>query len=71
MGGEVMQVTMDEAYAEACRALGESVVRERLLVAEVQRLGALVPQEQPRQHAGTISDPDPRPPMGESRVQHA
>lgn len=26
-----MNVTLDDAYAEACRALGESIVRERLL----------------------------------------
>ena len=35
-----MQVTIEDAYAEACRALGESVVRERLLTAEVRRLMA-------------------------------
>lgn len=22
-------------------------------------------------HAGTLEDPDPRPPMGETRIQHA
>jgi hypothetical protein len=26
-----MNVSMEDAYAEACRALGESIVRERLL----------------------------------------
>lgn len=31
-------ITLEDAYAEACRALGESIVRERLLTAEVQRL---------------------------------
>ena len=33
-----MNVSLEDAYAEACRALGESVVRERLLSAELQRL---------------------------------
>lgn len=33
-----MNVTIEDAYAEACRALGESIVRERLLSAEIQRL---------------------------------
>lgn len=36
-----MQVTLQEAYQEACAALGESIVRERLLtkalVAEQQK----------------------------------
>jgi hypothetical protein len=31
-------ITLEDAYAEACRALGESIVRERLLTAEIQRL---------------------------------
>lgn len=33
-----MNVTLEDAYAEACRALGESIVTQRLLSAEVQRL---------------------------------
>lgn len=33
-----MNVTLEDAYAEACCALGEAQVRERLLSAEVQRL---------------------------------
>jgi hypothetical protein len=33
-----MQVDITDAYREACTALGESIVRERLLQAEVQRL---------------------------------
>ena len=33
-----MQVSLEEVYAEACRALGEAIVRERLLAVEVQRL---------------------------------
>lgn len=44
-----MNVTLEDAYSEACRALGEAVVRERLLTAEIHRLTALVPQEQPAQ----------------------
>lgn len=35
-----MNVTLEAAYREACLALGEAVVRERLLTAEVQRLSA-------------------------------
>lgn len=27
----MIDVTIEQAYAEACRALGESIVRERLL----------------------------------------
>lgn len=33
-----MDVTLEDAYAEACRALGESIVTQRLLSAEVHRL---------------------------------
>lgn len=36
-----MDVALEDAYREACLALGESVVRERLLNAEIQRLAAL------------------------------
>lgn len=35
-----MDVTIEDAYAEACQALGEAIVRERLLAAEFQRLTA-------------------------------
>lgn len=41
-----MNVTLEDAYAEACRALGESIVRERLLTAELQRLAAETQPEQ-------------------------
>lgn len=37
-----MNVSLSDAYAEACKALGESVVRERLLTREVDRLTAEV-----------------------------
>lgn len=37
-----MNVTLEDAYAEACRALGESIVRERLVSVEVQRLSGEV-----------------------------
>lgn len=33
-----MDVSLEDAYREACLALGEGIVRERLLAAEVQRL---------------------------------
>lgn len=32
-----MNVTLEDAYREACLALGESIVRERLLQAELAR----------------------------------
>lgn len=32
-----MQVSMEQAYREACLALGEATVRERLLTAELAR----------------------------------
>lgn len=35
-----MNVTIEDAYAEACRALGDALVTQRLLGAEVQRLTA-------------------------------
>ena len=34
----MMNVNLEQAYDEACRALGEAIVRERLLSAELQRL---------------------------------
>lgn len=43
-----MEVTIEAAYGEACKALGEMVVRERLLLAELgrkdQQLETLVTQ---------------------------
>lgn len=38
-----MNVTLEDAYAEACRALGESIVRERLITAELARREAEQP----------------------------
>jgi len=35
-----MDVTLDQAYAEACRALGEAIVTQRLLGAELGRVTA-------------------------------
>lgn len=35
-----MEASLESAYAEACQALGETIVRERLLAAELQRLEA-------------------------------
>jgi len=32
-----MDVTLEQAYAEACKALGEALVRERLLMQELAR----------------------------------
>jgi hypothetical protein len=34
----MMNVSLEDAYAEACKALGEAIVRERLLLAEITRL---------------------------------
>ncbi len=36
----MIDVTMDDLYREACQALGEAIVRERLLAREVARLTA-------------------------------
>ncbi len=38
-----MNITMEDAYKEACTALGEVVVTQRLLTVELARLQALVP----------------------------
>lgn len=38
-----MNVTLEDAYREACLALGESIVRERLLTAEALRLTTPIP----------------------------
>ena len=34
------QVTPEDAYAEACKALGEAIVMQRLMNAELLRLAA-------------------------------
>jgi hypothetical protein len=36
----MLNVTIEDAYREACTALGETIVRERLLTVELQRLSA-------------------------------
>lgn len=33
----MIEVTTEDLYAEACRALGEAIVRERILTAELRR----------------------------------
>lgn len=40
-----MNVTIEQAYAEACQALGESIVRERLLSKALAEAQASQPQE--------------------------
>lgn len=45
-----MEVSLEEAYAEACRALGESIVRERLLSKALQEIPAEATHTGP--HAG-------------------
>lgn len=35
-----MNATLEDAYREACLALGESIVRERLMAAELARRDA-------------------------------
>lgn len=51
-----MEVSLEDAYGEACKALGEAVVRERLLLAELgkrdEQIRVLVAQV-----AGAESDP--------------
>ncbi|MDR7083167.1 hypothetical protein J2X01_002460 [Arthrobacter ginsengisoli] len=37
-----MEVSLEEAYAEACRALGESIVRERLITKRIDLQQAAV-----------------------------
>lgn len=32
-----MEVTLEDAYAEACRMLGEAIVKERLMVINLQQ----------------------------------
>lgn len=49
-----VNVTLDRAYAEACQALGEALVTQRLLGAEVARLTAEV-------EALTAATPEPPP----------
>lgn len=41
--GGVMNVSLEDAYNEACRQLGEALVKERLLLQEVARLTAADP----------------------------
>lgn len=55
-----LNVSLEEAYAEACKALGESIVRERLLTAEVDRLNdeatrGLRPPSHPREGGRSAS----------------
>jgi len=45
-----MNVTIEQAFTEACCALGEAVINQRLLSAEIQRL---TPSD---------SEPPPEPP---------
>jgi hypothetical protein len=40
-----VNVTLEDAYAEACKAFGEAIVRERLLTAEVARLTPPAPAQ--------------------------
>jgi hypothetical protein len=40
-----MNVTIEQAYAEACQALGESVIRERLLSKALAEATAPQPQQ--------------------------
>ena len=47
-----MQITIEDAYAEACKALGETVIRERFLLSEVERLSHME-QHGPQQASET------------------
>lgn len=46
-----VNVTLDDAYREACLALGEAIVRERLLTAELARR-----PEPPIEHGAFVQD---------------
>jgi hypothetical protein len=37
----MIEVNIEEAYREACRALGETIVRERLLMKELEKQQAI------------------------------
>jgi hypothetical protein len=50
----MMQISVDDAYAEACKALGEAIVAQRLLTAEVARL---TPQEPAPPRSNTDENP--------------
>ena len=39
-----MDVSLEDAYGEACKAIGEMVVRERLLLAEMAKRDAAIAQ---------------------------
>lgn len=41
----MIEVTQEQMYAEACRALGDSIVRQNLMAGELQRMAS--EQEQP------------------------
>jgi hypothetical protein len=43
----VVQISIDDAYAEACKALGEAIVAQRLLTAELARLTPPEPPDEP------------------------
>lgn len=42
-----MNVTIEDAYREACLALGESIVMQRMLATELARVSALVADAAP------------------------
>lgn len=44
----MIQVSLDEAYREACQALGESLVEEHLLTVALAQWDASPPDEQER-----------------------
>lgn len=52
----MMNVSLEEAYREACLALGEAIVRERLVSIELAKLAAAESDQQPR----PVGDAKPR-----------
>lgn len=53
-----MNTTIEAAYQEACLALGESIVMQRLLSTELARVSALVPADAVSAPAGPpVDDP--------------
>jgi len=52
-----MNVTLEQLYAEACKALGEVVIAQRLLSAEVTSLSAEVERLTPPVENNAASEP--------------
>ena len=59
------QITTEDAYREACTALGEGIVQQRLLAAEIGRLdGEVAKLAAERDEFLHLADQAPEPPPG-------